>query len=290
VKRTKDEWKAYFKKAEGREVRVLIERGRDIREFHDDYLENPAEYSNRWDDACKTYVGLSKGPCSYYEAIARVFGKMDEEGALQPLMPHLPVDVQSLYNLGKAFEAHPETVDILIKDGTVNPEMSRDEAVEVFHQAEEERDRPEPEPEPDEIPTWELYSVILKQAKISMDALVEHVKTTEHMTIEDYLMTIKSAKEFQIMAIEIRLNAMRMYGQFVFDHEHGDPDNVEDLFKQWESDGDDPEILREGMRFAEISKEDWPAMRRSIAEQQYQDDEKADTADDEEDQQEEGQD
>ena len=105
--RTEDDWIAYFQEIHGTEIRIYIEKGRRIREFHDAYHRERWKYGNRWDDACRRVVRLSKGICSYYETVYRVLGRMDEE-RLTKIITQLPADVYSLNFICRSLEINEE--------------------------------------------------------------------------------------------------------------------------------------------------------------------------------------
>ena len=134
MKRTKEEWMLCFKQWEGSEVGLFINKGRDICEFHEDYTEAPYEYGNRWADACKSVVGLSKGICSFYETIYKVLGHLPER-RLRKIIVALPVDVYSVYTLCRAIRISEEFVVTMIDNGLITPDMKRPDVDLAFQQA-----------------------------------------------------------------------------------------------------------------------------------------------------------
>ena len=133
MEKTEEEWVEYFREIEGFEIRAFIERGKRIREFHDAYKKDPWKFGNRWENAARRVVRLSKTLCSYYEAIERVWGRMDEE-RLRRIIVDLPVDVHSMNSLSRAFECSEELVMMFFENGRVYAEMTREEAADIFHE------------------------------------------------------------------------------------------------------------------------------------------------------------
>jgi hypothetical protein len=129
--RTEEEWVTYFEEIHGTEIRIYIEKGRRIREFHDAYHRERWKYGNRWEDACKRVVRLSKGICSYYETVYRVLGRMDEE-QLAKIITQLPADVYSLNFICRSLEINEEFVMSLIEQKTINPDAKRDDVDALF--------------------------------------------------------------------------------------------------------------------------------------------------------------
>jgi hypothetical protein len=129
--RTEDDWIAYFQEIHGTEIRIYIEKGRRIREFHDAYHRERWKYGNRWDDACRRVVRLSKGICSYYETVYRVLGRMDEE-RLTKIITQLPADVYSLNFICRSLEINEEFVLDMIEQKTINPDAKRDDIDALF--------------------------------------------------------------------------------------------------------------------------------------------------------------
>jgi hypothetical protein len=153
INRTEEDWVAYFEEIHGTEIRIYIEKGRRIREFHDAYHQERWKFGNRWEDACKRVVRLSKSICSYYETVYRVLGRMDEE-QLAKIITQLPADVYSLNFICRSLEINEEFVLAMIEQKTITPEIGRDDVDALFSLAQTIQTREhnmEKEQPPDEV-------------------------------------------------------------------------------------------------------------------------------------------
>ena len=157
VDRTEEDWVAHFEEIHGTEIRIYIEKGKRIREFHDAYHRERWKFANRWDDACRRVIRLAKGTCSYYETIYRVLGRMDEE-RLMGIIPHLPADVYALNFICRSLEINEEFVTAMIEQKTIQPEMQRDDVNALFSLAQQiqkaEHDKAKGLPEEKEENSW----------------------------------------------------------------------------------------------------------------------------------------
>ena len=138
--RTEEDWVTYFEEIHGAEIRIYIEKGRRIREFHDAYHKERWKFGNRWEDACKRVVRLSKGICSYYETVYRVLGRMDED-QLAKIITQLPADGYSLNFICRSLEINEEFVMSLIEQKTINPDARRDDIDALFSLAQTIQER-----------------------------------------------------------------------------------------------------------------------------------------------------
>ena len=225
--RTEEDLVAYFEEIHGTEIRIYIEKGRRIREFHDAYHRERWKFGNRWDDACKRVVRLSKGICSYYETVYRVLGRMDEE-QLTKIITQLPADIYSLNFICRSLEINEEFVMQMIEQKTITPEANRDDIDALFklaqqiQNAEHERGKEQPpDEEKDKWPQLEAAENLLpqKHARGAQENILESRNITDEMAkfvpiiLDIYKMERYRSNEFEfLIACTGHENTLRQIG------------------------------------------------------------------------------
>jgi len=134
IVRTDEQWRTYIHEASIMELDAIIEKGRRISEFHDNYRRRKAKYGGQgktWDDECNRVIGINEKMCGQYENIYQGFhSKLPSE-----LRDQLPINIYSLNFIARTHELNP---DFLLKapvKNFISPDMKEETAKELYQQA-----------------------------------------------------------------------------------------------------------------------------------------------------------